>query len=401
MHGPCRRRRRHHRAEGRLLNSDPTLPDGGTERLPKPERGPRRQWPFWVLLGLFALLFLFLVRQVALPFIAGLALAYFLDPPVDRLQERGLSRTLSALIVAFIFLLFVLAVVALVGPVMVNQAIDLLNNLPNLLAAGRDQLLNYLEDISASLQIDAKAKIKENLGAFSQQALDTLISLVLNLIQSGVALVNIISLFLITPLVAFFCLIRWDQIVASVDALLPLPERPAIRAVAKDMDRALAGFVRGQALVCVIMAAYYAAALSLTGLQYGAAVGLFAGLLTFIPYIGAFTGFVLTITLSFIQFPDFWSAMLPIILFLLGQSFEGNFLTPRLVGRGIGLHDVWVLFAVLAGGAIAGFLGVLVAVPVAAVIGVAVRYAVQRYRETRYYLGDEDGEPPPEQLPKP
>ncbi len=354
-----------------------------------------------MLLGFFALLFLFLVRQVALPFVAGLALAYFLDPPVDRLQERGLGRTLSAVIVAFIFLLVLLAILALVGPLIVNQAIDLLNNLPSLLAAGRDLLLNYLDEMGERLEIDAKAKIREYLGAFSQQALDTLISLVLNLIQSGVALVNIISLFLITPLVAFFCLIRWDEIVASVDDLLPLPERPAIRAVARDMDRALAGFVRGQAMVCLIMATYYAIALSLTGLQYGAAVGLFAGILTFIPYIGAFTGFLLTITLSFIQFPDFWSAMLPIGLFLLGQSVEGNVLTPRLVGRGIGLHDVWVLFAVLAGGAIAGFLGVLIAVPVAAVIGVAVRHAVARYRQTRYFLGDEDADPPPEQLPKP
>lgn len=349
-------------------------------------------------MGLFALLFLILVREVALPFVAGLALAYFLDPPVDRLQNYGLGRSGAAVIVAFLFLLGILAILALVGPVLVNQLIDLLNNLPKLLSSGREQLLNYLDNLGEQYQIDAKAKMREYLGSFSQQALDTVVALILNLIQSGVALVNIISLFLITPLVAFFCLLRWDNIVASVDSLLPLPERPAIRSVARDMDRALAGFVRGQALVCLIMAAYYAAALSIAGLQYGAAVGLVAGILTFIPYIGAFIGALLTVMLSFIQFPDFWQAMIPIGLFFLGQSVEGNVLTPRLVGRGIGLHDVWVLFAVLAGGAIAGFLGVLVAVPVAAVIGVAVRHAVRRYRETRYYLGDEEVAPEPQPL---
>ncbi len=387
------------RAGGRALSNGPPTPRSEAESTARQEQIARKQWPFWVLLGLFALFFLVLVRQVALPFVVGLALAYFLDPPVDRLQARGLGRTFAALIVAFIFLLVILAMLALVGPLLVNQVIDLLNNLPSLLAAGRDQLLNFLEQIGERYEIDAKAKMKAYLGTFSQEALDAVISLVLNLIQSGVALVNIVSLFLITPLVAYFCLIRWDEIVARVDSLLPRQEQSAIRAVARDMDRALAGFVRGQALVCLIMATYYAAALSLTGLQYGAAVGLMAGILTFIPYIGALSGALLTVTLAFIQFPDFWTATIPIGLFLLGQTVEGNFLTPRLVGRGIGLHDVWVLFAVLAGGAIAGFLGVLVAVPVAAVIGVAVRHAVRRYRETRYYLGDED--PPPEQRPKP
>ena len=303
------------------------------------------------------------------------------------------------MIVAFVFVLAVLSILAMVGPLLVNQSIDFLNNLPGLLEAGREQGLAFLDQIGERYRIDARSKIREHLGSFTEQAINTLIALVLNLIQSGVALVNIISLFLITPLVGFFCLLRWDRIVVSVDALLPLPERPAIRAVAKDIDRALAGFVRGQALVCLIMATYYALALTLSGLQYGAAVGLAAGILTFIPYIGALTGFLLTVTLSSIQFADFWSALLPIGLFLLGQSVEGNVLTPRLVGRGIGLHDVWVLFAVLAGGAIAGFLGVLVAVPVAAMIGVAVRHAVGRYRKTRYYLG-EDEDPPPEQLPK-
>ena len=343
-----------------------------------------------MLLGLAALFFLYLVREVTLPFIAGLALAYFLDPPVDRLQTWGLSRTLGAAIIFLLFTLAILAIVGLVGPLLVIQLIDLLENLPSLLSEGRQQALTYLDQVGESLGVDARAKIREYFGSFSQDALNAVISLVLNLIQSGVALVNVVSLLLITPLVAFFCLLRWDEIVAAVDSLLPRPERSALRSLARDVDRALAGFVRGQGLVCLIMATYYAAALSLSGLTYGAAVGLVSGALTFIPYIGALTGFLLTVTLSFIQFSEFWQALIPVGLFLLGQSVEGNLLTPRLVGRAIGLHDVWVLFAVLAGGAIAGFLGVLVAVPVAAVIGVAVRHALQRYRETRYYLGEEE-----------
>ncbi|MEO1192165.1 MAG: AI-2E family transporter [Pseudomonadota bacterium] len=352
-----------------------------------------RQWPFWVLLGIATLIFLFLVRQVVLPFVAGLALAYFLDPPVDRLQARGLSRTVGALVVFLVFFLVLLAILALVGPLVVNQLVELLNNLPRVLSAGREQALLFLENMGDRLDIDAKEKIREHLGSFTQDALNALLSLVLNLVQGGLALVNIVSLLLITPLVAFFCLLRWDEIVASVDSLLPRPERPALRVVAKDIDRALAGFVRGQGIVCAIMAGYYATVLTVSGLQYGAAVGLVAGVLTFIPYIGSLTGFLLTATLSVIQFPG-WGALIPIGLFLLGQAIEGNILTPRLVGRGIGLHDVWVLFAVLAGGTVAGFLGVLVAVPVAAVIGVMVRHAIRRYRQTRYYTGDDSAPPP-------
>jgi len=339
-----------------------------------------------------------------LPFLAGLALAYFLDPPVDRLQKLGLGRSGAAAIVFLGFTLVILAILGLVGPILVTQLIDLLQNLPELLSQGREQALAYLDHVGERFGVDAREKIREYFGVFSQDALNAVIALVLNLLQSGVAIVNIVSLLLITPLVGFFCLVRWDQIVATVDSLLPRPERPTLRVIAKDMDKALAGFVRGQALVCLIMAAYYAAALTASGLTYGAAVGLVAGILTFIPYIGALSGFLLTVTLSFIQFGELWQALLPVGLFLLGQSVEGNLLTPRLVGRGIGLHDVWVLFAVLAGGAIAGFLGVLVAVPVAAMIGVAVRHAVRAYRDTRYYLGDNgDGSQPepPDRLMEP
>ena len=209
----------------------------------------------------------------------------------------------------------------------------------------------------------------------------------LGIVVNGIAVVNLVSLLLITPFVGFFLLLHYDEIVARIDSMLPLAQRATQRDLFRRINRVLSGFVRGQGLVCVIMAVYYGATLSLVGLQYGLVIGVVAGLLTFIPFVGSLSGMVLTVAVALAQYDSFGEMMVPIGLYLFGQFMEGYFLSPRLVGKQIRLHDVWVVFAVLAGGALLGFWGALLAVPVAGIVGVLVRFALRRYRVSSFYLG--------------
>jgi len=363
------------------------LKDGGPRRAPA-WRAP--QWRFWVFLGFVFLLFLYSVQEVVFPFLVGLLLAYFLDPLVCVIERRwGLGRGAASSLVMVGFSALLLGVLAAVGPVIFNQVGELLGQLPSLAAQLRDEVREALSSLQERYDIDIRDRIRELVGNYAEVAITTVVNVGIGLVQGGVALVNIVSLVLITPLVAFYCLVQWRAIIRSGDSLLPQRHRSRLRALIGEIDQTLDGFIRGQALVCTVMATYYATVLTISGLNYGAAIGLIAGVLTFIPYIGALTGFLLTVGIAVSQF-SFPYVLLPIGLYVLGQSVEGNFLTPRLVGRAVNLHDVWVLFAVLAGGALAGFIGVLIAVPVAGVLGVLVRFAAHRYQESRYYLGDDE-----------
>jgi predicted PurR-regulated permease PerM len=225
----------------------------------------------------------------------------------------------------------------------------------------------------------ARARMGSGLSLVGQTAL--------NLVQSSVAIANLLSLIFITPVVTFYLLRDWDRIVTKIDALLPRQHAAVIRAQGRAIDTTLAGFARGQATVCIILATYYATALMIAGLPFGLAVGMVAGLLTFIPYLGAIGGFVIAMAIALVNF-DSWSGVIAVAaIFGVGQVVEGNVLTPKLVGDRVGLHPVWVIFALLAGGTLFGFLGLLLAVPTAAGIGVLVRFALSRYLAGPFYLG--------------
>jgi len=217
--------------------------------------------------------------------------------------------------------------------------------------------------------------------------LNWVLGTLLNVAKSSVAIANLLSLIFITPVVTFYLLRDWDRIVAKLDALLPRQHAAVIRAQGREIDTTLAGFARGQATVCLILATYYASALMIVDLPYGLVVGLAAGFLTFIPYLGAIGGFVIAMSIALVNF-DGWGGIIAVAaIFFAGQLVEGNFLTPKLVGERVGLHPVWVIFALLAGGTLFGFLGVLLAVPVASGIGVLVRFALSRYLVSPVYLG--------------
>ena len=242
-----------------------------------------------------------------------------------------------------------------------------------------------LQERFPSLEIaNIKAMLKENMTSGLQFGG----RLLKGLINNGFALINLISLLLVTPVVAFYMLRDWDKFVEKVDALLPRKSKKTIREQFRQIDRALSGFIRGQFSVCVILGTYYSIGLKLVGLELGILVGFLAGLISFIPYVGSISGFVVSVVLALAQFNDYTKVLEVIAVFVIGQFVEGNFLTPKLVGDNVGLHPVWVMFALLAGGVLLGFLGLMIAVPVAAIIGVLTRYAINNYKKSNLYLED-------------
>ena len=208
------------------------------------------------------------------------------------------------------------------------------------------------------------------------------------LAQGGLAIFNLLALLFLTPVVTFYLLRDWERLVDALDGALPRDHAATIRKLAHESNAAIAGYVRGQALVCITLGTIYAIGLSLVGLQFGLVIGLIAGAISFIPFVGTFVGAVMALGMALVQFPPDWIGVVKVaVVFLIGQMLEGNVLSPKLVGDRVGLHPVWIMFALLAGGALFGFVGVLIAVPVAAVVGVLVRHLIGRYRDSQYYRG--------------
>lgn len=348
----------------------------------------QRQLAFWVVALAVFTAALWLLSPILLPFIAGLALAYFLDPVADRLERFGLPRVLATLVILVVSLLAVVMAVVLIAPILFDQlsrfAADLPSLLRDLAARFNEWAPDWLKDLLARSGADIQGSITDVAGRAAGWA----VTLIGSLWSGGLALVNVLSLLVVTPIVAFYLLADWDRLVAKVDSWLPREHAPAIRAIFRDIDDAMAGFIRGQGIVCFLLGAFYAVALSLAGLRFGLAIGLIAGFLTFIPYVGSTVGGILAIGVALVQFwPDLWAIALIVGIFAAGQFVEGNFLSPKLVGGSIGLHPVWLMFALFAFGYLFGFVGLLLAVPLAAAAGVLVRFALGQYMKSRLYLG--------------
>lgn len=345
----------------------------------------KRPTVFWliVIVGFFAALYL--LREILLPFVAGMAVAYLFDPLCDRLERAGLNRTLATSVVTLVFVALLAAALLLLLPIVVGQLTSLIARLPDYIEALRGQLSDAVSALESKLSPEMIAHIRESLGASGGKIAGWITDVLTGLVTGGVALANLLSLIFITPVVSFYLLRDWDRIVAWVDGCLPRGAAPVVREQAHLIDRTLAGWVRGQFIVCVVLGTYYAVGLTLAGLNFGLVIGLLAGLLSFIPFVGATVGLIGSVGLAFVQFDDWLRIAIVAGVFFVGQAVEGNFLTPRLVGDRVGLHPVWVIFALLAGGALFGFVGVLLAVPVAATAGVMARFLLQRYLQSDLY----------------
>lgn len=349
----------------------------------------RRQALFWGIGTIVFFVLVWLLSDILLPFVTGMALAYFLDPVADRLELRGMGRSAAAGVVVIGTCAAVLGVFLLIEPLLVDQIVKFVDALPGYVAAIREKLGPLFQRLQhAAAAGGAPTDVKAAVNSAGKEALGTLSNLMIWLLGGGLALFNLVSLLLITPVVFFYLLRDWDKIVAKVDSWLPRDHAATIREQAREVDRVLAGFVRGQSSMCLIQAIYYSIGLSIIGLQFGLVIGIITGVLTFIPFVGAITGFVLAVGVGLAQFGLDWMMLGLIIgIMTLGQILEGYVLQPLLVGRSVGLHEVWVIFALLAGGALFGFVGVLIALPVFAVIGVLTRFALARYLDSRIYSG--------------
>lgn len=339
----------------------------------------------WLIAVALFFLALYLLRGMLLPFVAGFALAYFLDPIADRLERAGMRRVPAVVVLSVAFALVVTGLALVLIPAIQGQVVTLIENAPGYADRFWAAVSPHVDWAIEHLPPEQVQSLKDAAGSFAGNAVSWAGSFARGLLKQGFAVINVVSFLVVTPVVTIYLLRDWDRMVARVDAYLPRAQAPKIRGIFVDIDRTLAGFVRGQATVCLCLAAIYGGGLSLVGLEAGLLVGIGTGMLSFIPYVGSITGFAISVVLALVQYSD-WPHILGVAaVFGVGQTLEGYFLTPRLVGNRVGLHPVWVLFALFAGGNLFGFLGVLVALPVAAVIGVLVRHALRRYLASDAY----------------
>ncbi|MEM1273525.1 MAG: AI-2E family transporter [Pseudomonadota bacterium] len=345
----------------------------------------RQQIIYWSIAAAVFLALLWYLGDVVLPFIIGGALAYFFDPVADRLERMGLSRLWAAIVICLAAILILVLVSVVVFPLLISQTVELVRQAPEIFQSIQSYLNQRFPDAMA--EGSPLRQSIASIGDSIQARGDELLSRVLN---SALGVVNVLVFMIVVPVVFFYLLKDWDRMVAEIDTLLPRDHAPVIRDLAGQIDQTLASFVRGQGTVCLILGTFYAIALMLMGLNFGILVGFIAGLLTFIPYLGALIGGALAVGLALFQFWGDWLWIVAIYaVFQFGQFVEGNILTPNLVGSSVGLHPVWLIFALSAFGAVFGLVGFLVAVPVAAMIGVLIRYAIARYREGLLYRGVE------------
>jgi predicted PurR-regulated permease PerM len=324
-----------------------------------------------------------------LPFVVASGIAYFLDPLATRLARAGVPRVVAAILLIVALIAGGLLCALLLYPLVIAQLGLLTGRLPGYV----DMTRGWLRDIITHLQerlgpefVDDR--LRDLVGGQVGTMVSFLTSAITRVIGGGFALFNVLSLLIITPVVGFYMLRDWPTVVARIDSWLPLRYAAVLRAQAREVDRILAAWVRGQALCCVVLALFYAIALSVVGLDLGLIVGLAAGVLSFIPYVGSITGGATALALAAAQFQSWEGVLLVAGVFLLGQVLEGYVIYPRFLGDRVELHAVWVIFALLAGGAAFGFLGVLLAVPVTAAIGVLARFWLRRYLTSPLYLDE-------------
>lgn len=348
----------------------------------------RKQILFWGLTLIFTIALLFLFRSILLPFVVGMALAYFLDPVADRLEKIGLSRVAATSLILVVFVLLFIVGLVIILPILAKQISDFIARLP--------EYLRTLQGLFSTIDTLALAErfgidpntFQENFSSVLEQGAGFLKGLMQSIWNSGKAIIDIASVLIITPVVAFYMLLDWDKMVQRIDDTIPRDHLETVRGIAMDMDRAVAGFIRGQGTVSLLLGTYYAVGLTLTGLNFGLLIGMFAGAISFIPYVGSMIGLILAIGVALVQFwPDYISIALVAAVFFSGQFLEGNILQPKLVGERVGLHPVWLMFALFAFGALFGFVGLLIAVPAAAAVGVLVRFFIKQYLKSPLYSG--------------
>jgi predicted PurR-regulated permease PerM len=341
---------------------------------------------FW-LGALVALVgFVWMFNSILTPFVLGAIIAYLLNPLVKFFARESIPRWLSSGGILVLFILFLLVVLALVIPPLTREAIELAKALPDYIDRASQYLAPYVGWLQARLGDgggeDLPTMIKENISSFASGAGGVIVGLK----AGGAAAASAITTLVLTPLVAFFMMKDWPRITRWVNDLYPRQYETMIKDLLHQIDRKMAGFIRGQLLVAFFLGLGYAIALTIAGLNYGFLIGIVAGILSIIPLVGSTVGLLTSVIVAYIQTGGEWSYVAIIAgIFIVGQIIEGNILSPKLLGDNVGMHPLWILFALLAGGSLFGIVGMLIAVPVAAVVGVLVSFFVQQYKKSPLY----------------
>ena len=348
----------------------------------------QRQIIFWLVALFLTLLFFWYLQNILLPFIAGFVLAYFLDPVADKLEAKGIPRIFATTIIIISAVLVLVGGILFVVPVLGKQVSRLVTDFPALSTQVVEFVNLYAPAWLKAMLPENGGDLQATLANYGDKLLGWVATLSSTLLSGGKSLINLFSLIIITPIVAFYILNDWDRIVAVVDGYLPRNEQEALRSLARDVDRALAGYIRGQGTLCLILAVFYGLGFLFAGLKSGLAIGLMTGLLTFIPFFGALAGGATALGVGILQFGLTDGHVLGVVgVLVLGQFLESYVLSPKLVGHSIGLHPVWMMLAILAFATVFGVLGLLLAVPLAATTGVFVRHGLARYLTSEIYLG--------------
>jgi predicted PurR-regulated permease PerM len=358
-----------------------------------------RQILFWAIAVAAVLYVVYLLGSTITPFAAGIALGYLLDPVVLKLQRFGFNRLGASLLILIAFVLSVVIILILVAPILGNQFVAFSKRLPEYavrlqaLAVEEGNALvakyggGWLDALGLNQQLSS-AQIQQSISDFVARGAQWLLNALSSLVSGGTAVFSFLSLMIVTPVVAFYILIDWHRMISEIDSWLPLDYRDSLRKIAREINHALAGFIRGQSIVCLFLGLWYGIGLTLIGLDFGFLIGVVAGLLSFVPYVGSLTALVLSLGVALVQgWPSLKLFLLALAVVGTGQFLEGNVLSPKLVGQSVGLHPVWLMFALLAFGQLFGFLGLLIAVPMAAAIGVVARHLIALYLTSPLYRG--------------
>jgi predicted PurR-regulated permease PerM len=350
----------------------------------------RNQVLVWAGFFVVTILLLWVFRSILLPFIVGMALAYLLNPLVNWMQRIRISRAIGSAIALFLVIALILSLFLMILPLVSTQVAGLVLRLPayirDLQALAQEWTPMLAEWLGPERAADLERSLTEMIGSGTQM----LGSFTAQVAQSGITVLNTIAVLFITPVVAFYLLLDWDGMVKRIDDLLPRQHQTEIRGVLHQIDRSMAGVIRGQGGVIVVLCVYYSTSLWLVGLDFGIAVGLIGGLLSFVPYVGFIVGFALSLTIAAVQFwPEMWVHFVIVLaIYGVGQFLEANVLYPKLVGQSIDINPVWLMFALFAFALLFGFVGLLLAVPLTAIAGVLTRYAVRKYQDSSLYLGE-------------
>jgi predicted PurR-regulated permease PerM len=357
----------------------------------------RTQVLIWVGFTLVVVLLIWLFRPILLPFVVGIALAYILNPAVTLVQRTGIGRAWSSAVVLLAVLGIIIGLFVVITPLVASQIVGLASRLPGYIGDLQVLIRSTAPQLNEWLGPERAAQLQASLSQFLGSGLEFLGSLVTQVAQSGLTVLNTVAVLILTPVVAFYLLLDWEGMVKGIDDLLPREHRREIRIVLDQIDQSIAGVFRGQGSVILVLCVYYATALSLTGLNFGLVIGLMTGLLSFIPFFGFLTGFVLSMGIALVQFaPDWWFVVIVFVVYMVGQFLEGNVLYPRLVGQSININPVWLMFALFAFGLVFGFVGLILAVPLSAITATLTRYAIARYKDSTLYRGDRAAKTPAE-----